>query len=125
MKDSCGIPAFVAPEILLDSPYDPFKCDIWSIGVILNSMLNMVVPFRGNNDHELHKCILNGKFSQLNDISIECEELICKLLEVNPNKRIKIDSIFDHKWFKDSFQRNFDLLFNAEKIIYCKLKIDY
>ena len=116
MKDSCGNPAFVAPEILLDSPYDPFKCDISSIGVILYSMLNMVVPFRGNNDHQLHKSILSGKFTQLNDISIECEELICKLLEVNPNKRIKIHCIFNHKWFKDSFQRNFDLLFNAEKL---------
>jgi len=125
LKDSCGTPAFVAPEILLDSPYDPFKCDIWSSGVVLYTMLSGVVPFRGNNDHELHKCILSGKFSQLNDISIECQDLICKLLEVNPNKRIKIDNILNHKWFKDSCQKDFDLFTNAEKIIYSKLKIDY
>ena len=100
MKDSCGTPAFVAAEILLDSPYVPFKCDIWS---------SCVVPFRGNNDHQLHKSILSGKFTQLNDISIECQDLISKLLEVNPNKRIKIDNILSHKWFKDSYQRDFDL----------------
>ncbi len=101
LKDSCGTPAFVAPEILLDSPYDPFKCDIWSSGVVLYTMLSGVVPFRGNNDHQLHKSILSGKFTQLNDISIECQDLISKLLEVNPNKRIKI--ILSHKWFKDSY----------------------
>ena len=88
-------------------------------------MLSGVVPFRGNNDHQLHKSILSGKFTQLNDISIECQDLISKLLEVNPNKRIKIDNILNHKWFKDSYQRDFDLFTNAEKIIYSKLKVDY
>ncbi len=125
LKDSCGTPAFVAPEILLDSPYDPFKCDIWSSGVVLYTMLSGVVPFRGNNDHQLHKSILSGKFTQLNDISIECQDLISKLLEVNPNKRIKIDNILSHKWFKDSYQKDFVLFTNAEKIIYSKLKVDY
>ena len=110
LKDSCGTPAFVAPEILLDSPYDPFKCDIWSSGVVLYTMLSGVVPFRGNNDHQLHKSILR-KFTQLNDISIECQALIYKLLVVNLNKRIKIDNILYHKWFKDSYQRDFDLVY--------------
>ena len=96
MWNSC----FCSTGILLDSPYDPFKCDIWSSGV---------VPF-SNNDHQLHKSILR-KFTQLNDISIECQALIYKLLVVNLNKRIKIDNILYHKWFKDSYQRDFDLVY--------------
>ena len=88
-------------------------------------MLSGVVPFRGNNDYELHKCILNGKFPKLNFISNECEDLLCKLLEVDPEKRIKLNEILEHKWFKDGINGDICLFTNAEKVIYRKLYIDY
>ena len=125
IKDSCGTPAFIAPEILSNINYDPFKTDIWSSGVVLYTMLSGVVPFRGNNDYELHKCILNGKFPKLNFISNECEDLLYKLLEVNPDKRIKLNEILEHKWFKDGINGDICLFTNAEKVIYRKLYIDY
>ena len=125
IKDTCGTPAFIAPEILLNNIYNPFKTDIWSSGVVLYTMLSGVVPFRGNNDYELHKNILCGKFPKLNFISNQCEDLLFKLLEVNPEKRINLNEILNHNWFCDGINGEICLFTNAEKVIYRKLYFDY
>ena len=60
MKEQCGTPAYIAPEILKDWGYTGFKCDIWSAGVVLYSMLYGSVPFKANNMNELHDMIIRG-----------------------------------------------------------------
>ena len=126
LKDSCGTPAFVAPEILLNSPYDPFKCDIWSCGVLLYSMITGFVPFRGNNDYELHKNIISGNFQKIHFATFECNDLIQKLLNVNPNQRILLSDILKHNWFNEKINLfSVSLFTNAEKIIYYKMNINY
>ena len=88
-------------------------------------MLSGVVPFRGNNDYELHKNILCGKFPKLNFISNQCEDLLFKLLEVNPKKIINLNEILNHNWFCDGINGEICLFTNAEKVIYRKLYFDY
>ena len=137
ISDSCGTPAFIAPEILLDEPYDPYKTDIWSSGVVLYVMISGFFPFTGINENQLHKHILSGKFPKLPNISSNLNDLINRILEVNPNKRITIDEILNHPWIKrkengnnneekmNYFNNNNDLFTKAEKIIYFKLRRDY
>lgn len=127
LSDTCGTPAFVAPEILSDNPYDPFLTDIWSSGVVLYSMLSGIFPFKGINDYELHKSIINGKYNKIKHISYECKDLISKILEVNPHHRITIEEILSHPWMKgEDKEPTMNCLFTkAEKIIYSKLHIDY
>ena len=128
LTDSCGTPAFVAPEILKDSPYNPFITDIWSSGVVLYAMITGFFPFRGVNQTELHRNILSGTFPKLTDVSNELKDLLNKILEVNPNKRINIDNILKHPWLNDdnnSNNKNINIFTRAEKIIYGKLKMDY
>ena len=125
IRDTCGTPAFVAPEILSDTPYDPFLTDIWSSGVVLYAMLSGFFPFIGNNDYELHKSITSGKFAEIEGISNECSDLLHRILEVDPVKRITINEILGHKWLMNE-NISYDMLFtNAEKIIFSKLNLDY
>ena len=133
IRDSCGTPAFVAPEILLDFPYDPFPTDIWSSGVVLYAMTTGFFPFRGVNETQLHESILNGIFPKPKDISNELNDLLTKILNTNPKKRISLKNILLHPWLKnDNFKNNnkkninkINIFTKAEQIIYGKLKLDY
>jgi len=44
MHESCGTPAYVAPEVLLKQGYQA-QVDVWSTGVILYSMITKSLPF--------------------------------------------------------------------------------
>jgi len=49
MREQCGTPAYIAPEILRDKGYRGFKIDMWSAGVCLYAMLFGTVPFKANS----------------------------------------------------------------------------
>jgi serine/threonine protein kinase len=51
-------------------------------------MLYGNVPFKGNSMEELHKLIKKAKYSLKQDISEEARDLIHKLLNRNPKKRL-------------------------------------
>ena len=129
LTDSCGTPAFIAPEILKNAPYNPYGTDIWSSGVVLYIIVSGFFPFRGVNEIELRKSILSGNYPKLVDISDNLKDLLSKLLEVNPDKRITLDEIMKHPWMNDDLNKNENtnenLFTKAEKIIYGKLKLDY
>lgn len=63
LTDQCGTPAYIAPEILLDKGYKNFTVDIWSAGVVLYAMLYGTIPFKHSNLSELHKMIVNARFT--------------------------------------------------------------
>jgi non-specific serine/threonine protein kinase len=136
ITDSCGTPAFIAPEILLDEPYDPYMTDIWSSGVVLYVMVSGFFPFTGINESSLHRHILSGKFPKIQNISNNLADLLNKILELNPRKRINLDEILNHPWITNVeignideknkfFNNNNNLFTKAEKIIYFKLRKDY
>ena len=133
LTDSCGTPAFIAPEILKEKPYDPYLTDIWSSGVVLYIIVSGFFPFRGINETELRKNILGGNYPKLKDLSDDLKDLISKMLEINPDKRISLDEILKHPWLKEDKiinnngfnNKNINIFTEAEKLIYGKLKYDY
>jgi serine/threonine protein kinase len=54
LKRKCGTPGYLAPEMIENKSYD-FKVDVFSLGVILFTMLNGSPPFRGKNIKEIIK----------------------------------------------------------------------
>ena len=126
--EQCGTPAYIAPEILINKGYEGFGVDIWSAGVVLYAMLSGTVPFKGNNIKELHDLIINGKYKEVKGISKDAEDLLKKILEVDPKKRIKIEDILNHPWLIDldfNFWKNQNLFTNAEYILLAKSNVDY
>lgn len=98
MREQCGTPAYIAPEILRDKGYKGFKMDLWSAGVCLYAMLMGTVPFKGNSMHELHKIILEAKYEYKEKISPQAQDLIAKLLETDQNLRLSAKEVLQHEW---------------------------
>lgn len=101
MFDQCGTPAYIAPEILKDQGYTGCGIDVWSAGVVLYAMLYGTVPFRAQNMSELHDMIVKAKYSLKTSISEDARDLLKRILEPDPKKRLKIPEIFAHQWFND------------------------
>ena len=83
-----GTPYYASPEVWKDHPYD-YKCDIWSVGVILYELCTLKVPFRGTNLKTLVKNINLGKYESISKTySNDLNNILSKMLVVNPNKRL-------------------------------------
>lgn len=64
-------------------------------------MLYGNVPFKGNSMQELHRLIKKAKYSLKEDISAEARDLIHKMLNWDPNTRLKIPEILMHPWMQN------------------------
>lgn len=116
MREQCGTPAYIAPEILRGKGYLGFEVDVWSAGVVLYAMLHGSVPFNAPDMHDLHKLILTGKFKLRTDISHEARDLLRKMLELDPTKRITTEQIGAHDWLaKSPSTSDHTELFSAEE----------
>ncbi len=60
MQEKFGTPYYIAPEVL-KGEYDE-KCDIWSAGVILFTILSGTLPFNGKNQIEIFTAVKTGKY---------------------------------------------------------------
>ncbi|OMJ88622.1 hypothetical protein SteCoe_9402 [Stentor coeruleus] len=94
-----GTPLYMAPEIV-KGKYNE-KCDLWSCGIILFILLTGRPPFGGSDDEILAR-LKNMKFDFrdkiFKGISEEVMDLLKKLLEVDPNKRISASEACSHPW---------------------------
>ena len=108
----CGTMEYMAPEIVGSENYD-FSVDIWSLGILLYELIFGHSPFKAKN---MKSVILNIKSHDLTyekPISLECRNLIEKLLNINPQKRLKIKDILEHPFVK-KYSKNYLLRKNAE-----------
>lgn len=81
-----------------------FEIDIWSLGVVSYILLCGYAPFEGQNDEETFEFIKNKELKFMEEdwlnISELAIDLIRKMLDRNPQSRIKADEILNHSWFK-------------------------
>uniref|UniRef100_A0AAQ4QJP9 non-specific serine/threonine protein kinase n=1 Tax=Gasterosteus aculeatus aculeatus TaxID=481459 RepID=A0AAQ4QJP9_GASAC len=100
----CYTANFVAPEVLKKQGYDA-ACDIWSLGVLLYTMLTGFTPFaNGPEDtpEEILARIGSGKFSlsggYWTSVSAEAKDLVSKMLHVDPHRRLTAGQVLRHPW---------------------------
>jgi len=101
MREQCGTPAYIAPEILRSKNGYTCNVDLWSAGVVLYAMLYGTVPFKAASMEELHSLILRGVYTLKDDVSQEARDMLRGLLEINPHKRLGYEEILNHPWLAD------------------------
>uniref|UniRef100_A0A4W3I034 Ribosomal protein S6 kinase n=1 Tax=Callorhinchus milii TaxID=7868 RepID=A0A4W3I034_CALMI len=100
----CYTANFVAPEVLMRQGYDA-ACDIWSLGVLLYTMLAGYTPFaNGPNDtpEEILLRIGSGNFSlsggNWDTVSDAAKDLLSHMLHVDPHQRFTAEQVLKHPW---------------------------
>ena len=85
-------------------------------------------PFKGGKLEELKDIILKGQYEEIKDISYEANDLINKMLRLNPKERITIEEILRHPWLKNVDIKNrqkLNLFTSAEKALLAKYDVNY
>ena len=120
LKTPCGSPCYSSPEMVSGKPYDGFKVDIWSCGIVLFAMLCGYLPFDDKNDDKIIfkkivECDIKYPFF-LSDMS---RDMITKLLIKDPNKRISIKQIKMHPFYlkgKQKYELDFGIINKSKNI---------
>ncbi|XP_078675688.1 MAP/microtubule affinity-regulating kinase 3-like isoform X23 [Branchiostoma floridae x Branchiostoma belcheri] len=94
----CGSPPYAAPELFQGKKYDGPEVDVWSLGVILYTLVSGSLPFDGQNLKELRERVLRGKYRIPFYMSTDCENLLKRFLVLNPLKRGSLEAIMRDRW---------------------------
>ncbi|MED6289915.1 hypothetical protein CHARACLAT_007877 [Characodon lateralis] len=94
----CGSPPYAAPEVFEGKEYEGPQLDIWSLGVVLYVLVCGSLPFDASSLPALRQRVTEGRFRIPFFMSQDCENLIRKMLVVDPAKRISIAQIKQHRW---------------------------
>lgn len=102
-----GTAQYVSPEVLQNAPITP-AADLWALGCIIYQMMSGLPPFRGSNDYVIFKEIIACNLDFPQGFDKDAEDLVKKLLKLNPSERLgaqdisgRYESIRSHPFFKD------------------------
>lgn len=100
----CYTANFVAPEVLKRQGYDA-ACDVWSLGILLYTMLAGFTPFANGPDdtpEEILARIGSGKYAlsggNWDSISDAAKDVVSKMLHVDPQQRLTAVQVLKHPW---------------------------
>ena len=97
----CGTPNYMAPEIINEKAYS-YEVDIWSLGIIIYTLIIGKPPFDSNDEKKTYKKIKDIQYSFPEGINIskEAKDLIKQILILEPSKRPNLEQILNHAFFK-------------------------
>ena len=98
----CGTPIYLPPEMASDIGHNE-TVDIWNIGVLLFELTAGKPPFEGKELDVIQKNVMNLRIRWPPRMDPDAKDLISKILKINPNERLKIEQILNHKFFTKFF----------------------
>lgn len=102
MKTFCGSPMYAPPEIFIGVKYKGPPLDIWSMGVLLFTMLAGAFPWKSKQaDYNLMREVVSGRFALPAHMSPAVQNLIKSMLVVNPDDRPSPTTILNDPWLRD------------------------
>jgi polo-like kinase 1 len=99
-KTVCGTPNYIAPEVLEEQGHS-YEVDIWSLGVIIYTLLVGKPPYEDDSVESTYDNIRNNRYSFPNlDISEQARDLIEKILVLEPDRRLSLEDILSHEFLQ-------------------------
>jgi len=89
---------YSAPELLSGDKYNN-KIDLWSIGVILYRLFFGEFPYKGKTQVAIYNQIMSQTPIKKSEKNILLDDLISRLLKVNPKQRIEWEEYFSHEFW--------------------------
>ena len=115
--DIVGTAYYVAPEVL-NQEYNN-KCDLWSLGVIMYTLMNGSPPFKGKNQSEILSQVQKGEYdlssSRFKKASKQSIDLLVQLLKYNYKFRPTAYQALGHCWFNFEEHKISYSIMNSEK----------
>ncbi|XP_062040763.1 serine/threonine-protein kinase MARK2-like [Lepus europaeus] len=100
LNSLCGSFEYCTPEEFLGKEFDGYKANVWSLGVLLYTMVKGWLPFEGESFVCLKEAILAGSYVIPSSISGELEQLLDWLMTCDPAERPTVADAMGHKWLR-------------------------
>lgn len=95
-NESCGSLMYSSPEMLKKIPFDPFKADIWALGITFFYMAAGKYPFSAKSYDQLFQLVKFGQVNFFNvEINLSIKALIQKMTSKDPKNRPSINEILN------------------------------
>jgi len=98
----CGTPNYIAPEILESKQGHSYEVDVWSLGVILYTLLVGKPPFETADVKTTYQKIKKNQYSfpEHSKISKQAKSLVQGILQLDPAERLTLSDILEHEFFR-------------------------
>ena len=96
-----GTTAFMAPELFVPGRFDPFKADIWALGITFFFMITGCAPWSAHTKEELRDVIPQGLGPAAVCIPAAVRPIVMSMCKVDPNRRPTAKELLDNPIFQD------------------------
>lgn len=95
----CGTYEYMAPEIFESENYFS-AVDVWSLGILLFELFHGHSPFVGSSIFNIYKNIIKENIQFAPDFDPEAQDLVCRILKLNPSERLTVNEILCHPFME-------------------------
>ena len=95
----CGTMDYLPPEMVNGAAHDK-KVDYWAIGVLAYEFLVGKPPFESPSQNDTYSNIRNVRYTFPSHVSKDAQDLVKKLLVLNPQDRLDLQGVMNHYWIQ-------------------------
>jgi polo-like kinase 1 len=100
----CGTPNYIAPEVLEGKSGHSYEVDIWSLGVIIYTLIIGKPPFETSDVKTTYRRIKMNSYSFPDHVAISdaATDIIKKILVSDPSQRLNLQEVMQHEFLNSN-----------------------